>query len=149
MVERQNIAAVVSTRENHNRCIGQSDVEILISRNDLPRLVHVRCFERRDLIDAACDFFKEEELRLDAAILLNQIVRFRKDEWRKDAWRLCVDERAGTCTMMILISEKCCEQPARVDENHSPKPSMRSPARSATDGSPNFAPGSGTRGFGG
>ena len=149
MIEGEDVAAVVTLGKNDDGCIRESDLEIAVFQDDFPRLCDVPVVEPRQLVGPARDLLEKEKLRIRTAELLDQVVDFRQNEWRDEERRLPVPKYVRAGVMMILIFEQRGENTARVEQDHSPKPSIRSPARSAIVGSPSFTPGNGRRGAGG
>src|SRR6266849_1377955 len=75
LVERQDISASITVRENNDRCVRQADVQVVVGLNDGYRLVHVLRVERQ-MENAPCDLSEETQFVGWPAPLHEQVVEF-------------------------------------------------------------------------
>src|SRR6185436_11455106 len=148
VIEREDVAAVVTLGQNDERGIGESDVDVAVGLDHPSRLRDVADVERREVVRPASHVLEKQQLGFRPAEFLNQVVDLRQHEGRQNERRLRVAKRTRAGLVMTLVLEQRGENAARVEQDHSPKPPIKSPARSAIVGSPSFTPGSGTRGAG-
>src|SRR5947208_1381728 len=63
-VEREDVARAMTARENHDRCIGDSDLEIGVLLDDLDRGAHIRGCKRLQPIGPTSDLGKQSSFGL-------------------------------------------------------------------------------------
>ena len=135
LIGREQVQRAVAVSQHDDRRIGKPDVEIRVSFHDSLRTVDVigrHCFQPVD----ARDYLLEKRcLRLPADSGSDQIVEFREDERRQDAWRRHRGERGDGPFMHVFVRIERRVQATGIQNDHrEPKPSSAPSISSAIDG---------------
>ncbi len=136
LIQGQKAIRSSSGGKNDERCVRKADPKIPVPTDHLSGLLYVFSGETLQPIRAPRDLAEEKELRGGTDPIQQQIVNLRSNEGRQEERARVSFEGSLHIFVSVLVGVDKSQKPARIENDHSPKPLSASSTRSARCGSP-------------